>query len=217
MGNDIKVGHSVKHRPNQFVQTERKAHEAWADLIARKPKAAALAHHLVANMGSFNAVVVSQGLLAKLMNCSVRTVQTAVSDLVNERWIEVVRLGRGKEAAYIVNDRVAWGQARKDLQYSRFAANVMADYADQKTAELTHGDLRKVPTLFAGEKQVPDGGGLPPPSQPALDGLEPDLPTRAEVDEQPDPWADVRNDEIYLAQERLRAGFMVEKETEGHG
>ena len=80
MGNDIKVGHSVKHRPNQFVQTERKAHEAWADLIARKPKAAALAHHLVANMGSFNAVVVSQGLLAKLMNCSVRTVQTAVSD-----------------------------------------------------------------------------------------------------------------------------------------
>lgn len=62
----------------------------------RKPRAAALAHHLVAQMGHQNAVVVSQAVLAKLMGCSVETVKRAVRDLVAERWIQVVRIGKGK-------------------------------------------------------------------------------------------------------------------------
>lgn len=38
------IGVPAKNKPGQWVQTERKAHEAWANLIARKPSAAMLLH-----------------------------------------------------------------------------------------------------------------------------------------------------------------------------
>ena len=174
------IGTPVKNKPGHWVQTERKAHEAWAALIARKPRAAMLLHHLVAQMGHQNAVVVSQKTLAKLMGVTDRTVRSAISDLVAERWISVVRLnGPGTVAAYVVNDRVAWGQPRDQLRLSVFSATVIADFADQEEAMLGHSDLRRIPTLYSGELQVPNGEGLEPPAQPSLDGLEHDLPVRA--------------------------------------
>ncbi|HBA4320440.1 TPA: helix-turn-helix domain-containing protein [Escherichia coli] len=171
-----KIGVPAQHKLGHWVQTERKAHEAWAGLIARKPRAAMLLHHLVAQMGHQNAVVISQKTLAKLLGVNERTVRRAVADLVEERWIQVVRLGRGKEAAYVVNDRVAWGQPRDQLRLSVFSAAVVVDFDDQDEALLGHGDLRRIPTLYPGEQQLPSGPGEEPPSQPAFPGLEPDLP-----------------------------------------
>jgi len=171
------IGKSAQHKPGHWVQTERAAHEAWARLISRKPRAAELLHHLVAQMGHQNALIISQAILAKLMNRSVDTVQRAVRDLEAERWIQVVRIGRGKEAAYVVNDRVAWGQPRDQLRLSVFSAAVVADFDDQDEERLDHGDLRRLPTLYPGEQQLPAGDGAPPPSQTSLDGLEPDLPS----------------------------------------
>ena len=163
--------------------TERAAHEAWARLIARKPRAAQLAHHLVASMGHQNAVVVSQAVLAKMMGCSVETVKRAVRDLVAERWVSVVRIGKGKESAYIVNDRVAWGQPRDQLRLSVFSATVIADFDDQEDGLLGSGEMRKIPTLFVGETQLPSGPGEPPPSQPHIEGFEPELPALSEKEE----------------------------------
>ena len=54
----------------QWVQTERAAHEAWAALIAKAPKAAQLMHILTARVGEHNAVVISQKTLRSLMGCS---------------------------------------------------------------------------------------------------------------------------------------------------
>lgn len=160
-----------------WVQTDRAAHEAWARLAVKKPRAAALLHFLVANMEHQNAVVASQSLLAKALGCSVRTVQYAMRDLVSDRWIQVVKLnGPGTAAAYVVNSRVAWAQPRDQLRLSIFSATVLADYADQDEIALGHGDLRRIPALFPGEQQLPTGGGEPPPSQPSIEGLEPDLP-----------------------------------------
>lgn len=172
----LDVGVPVKHKQGQWVQTERKAHEAWAGLISRNPRAAQLLHHLVAHMGHQNAVVVSQKVLAQLMGVHERTVRRAVADLVTDRWIEVVRIGKGKEAAYVVNDRVAWGQPRDQLRLSVFSATVVADLNDQEPDALEHRDLRRIPTLYPGENQLPSGPGAEPPSQPAFEGMEPELP-----------------------------------------
>lgn len=171
------IGAPVKNKPGHFVMTERKAHEAWAGLIGRKPRAAELLHILCAHMSHQNAVVVSQKTLAQLTGRSVETVKRAVRDLVAERWISVVKLnGPGTVNAYVVNDRVAWGQPRDQLRLSVFSAAVVADQVDQDEALLGHGDLRRIPTLFPGERQLPSGPGEEPPSQPAFPGLEPDLP-----------------------------------------
>lgn len=171
------VGIPAKNKPGQWVQTERKAHEEWANLIGRKPRAAALLHHLVAQMGHQNAVMVSQKTLAKIMGSSLDTVKRALRDLEAERWIQVVKMnGPGTVAAYVVNDRVAWGQPRDQLRLSVFSAAVVADAEDQDPLTLEHSDLRRIPTLYPGERQLPAGPGAEPPSQPGLPGMEPDLP-----------------------------------------
>ena len=128
-------------------------------------------------MGHQNAVVISQKLLAKIMGRSIDTVQRAIKELVLDQWISVVQLnGPGTVSAFVVNDRVAWGQSRDQLCLSIFSATIIADHADQESSLLGSDDLRRVPTLYPGERQLPTGPGEDPPSQPSLDGLETDLP-----------------------------------------
>ncbi len=79
-------------------------------------------------------------------------------------------------SAYVVNDRVAWGQPRGEMVLSVFSAAVVADRSDQDPSTVDTTDLRRIPVLYPGEQQLPAGPGEPPPSQPILDGLEPDLP-----------------------------------------
>ena len=157
-----------------WVQTERKTHEVWAKFTLQKPTASALMHYMCAYMGDQNALVISQAVLAKRLGVSTRTVATAISDLAASQWIQVVRLGKGKECAYVVNDRVAWDKPRGKLNLSLFSAQVVADADDQD--ELEGPDLKRIPVLFPGERQLPTGPGEDPPSQPALEGMETDLP-----------------------------------------
>jgi hypothetical protein len=184
MASHPSIGAPVQNKPGQWVQTERKAHEAWASLIARKPRAAMLLHHLVAQMGHQNAVVISQKTLSKLMGTSLRTTQYAIADLTAEKWIQIVRMnGPGTVAAYVVNDRVAWGQPRDQLRLSVFSATVVADAEDQDAQTMEHSELRRIPSLFPGERQLPAGPGEDPPAQPSIPGMEPDLPALTEQEE----------------------------------
>lgn len=162
-----------------WVQTERAAHEAWAALIAKAPKAAQLMHLLTARVGEHNAVVISQKTLRELMNCSRPTVQRALDVLAQDRWLEIRQIGEsGTVNAYVINDRVAWMKGRDGLRYSLFSAAVVVSEEEQPD-QATIGQqepLRKIPSLFRDEQQLPHGNGLPPPSQPFLDGMEMDLP-----------------------------------------
>lgn len=172
------IGRPISHK--HWVQTEREAHEHWARLIARKPRAAQLMHILVANMGDQNAIVCSQSTLAQLMNVSIDTVQRASKDLAKEKWIQIVKIGKGKESAYVINDRVAWSENRDRLRLSLFTATVIANEDEQDETSSIDLPLRRIPVIHTGERQLPTGDGAPPPSQPSFDGMEPDLPSRKE-------------------------------------
>jgi DNA-binding transcriptional MocR family regulator len=164
-----------------WVQTERAAHERWAKLIGSHPKAAALMHVIVGNMGRHNALVTSVPNLRRMMGCSRNTVLRAINVLKEQNWIEVRQLGGvGTTNAYIVNDRVAWSGNRDGIRYSLFSAAVLLSDDEQPDKE-TIGSLpplERVPAMSPSERQLPIGPGEPPPSQPMLDGMEPDLPTR---------------------------------------
>lgn len=159
-----------------FVQTDRATHEAWAKLAVKKPSASAVLHYLAANVGQHNAVIMSQKFIAKALGVSDRTVRTAISDLAAGNWVQVVRIGAGREAAYVLNSRAAWADKRDNLRYSRFSAEVIADADDQTTETLEGPPLHKIPVMFKGEQQLPSGDGLPPPSEPSLPGFEHELP-----------------------------------------
>ncbi|MDN8071521.1 hypothetical protein [Burkholderia vietnamiensis] len=157
------------------MQTERAAHEAWAQLVRSNQRAAALLHVLVANMDHQAAVVASRATLAALVGYSEATVKRAVADLRAERWIEVVQLGgKGGVNAYVVNSRVAWADSRERLSTATFTARVLASRDEQERIDTS--DLRRIPTLYPGERQLPGGPGEDPPSQPSIPGMEPDLP-----------------------------------------
>lgn len=177
MGTTKKTELAAGPKPKTWVQTERKAHEAWANLIAKKPRAAQLLHVLVAHMGHKNAVVASMKVLGDLMDVSPDTVRRSIKVLQADSWIQVVKIGAGREAAYVVNDRVAWGEKRTAKNYlSTFSAEVIADKRDQSDETLETKELRGIPHLYPGEQQMPEGEGEDPPSQPSLEGMEPDLP-----------------------------------------
>lgn len=167
----------------QWVQTERKAHEAWAKLIRKSPLAAQIMHVLTARVDTHNAVVISQKNLARLVEGSERGVRDALKLLTTDNWLEIRQIGgRGTVNAHIINDRVAWSGKRDGIRYSLFSAAVILSDDEQPDADHLDNQepLRRLPSAFAGEQQLPSGDGLPPVSQPFFDGLEPDLPTKLE-------------------------------------
>ena len=168
------LGTPVTYGRNTWVQTERKALEAWAHLTMSSPRASALLQHLVARMGHQNAVVISQKTLAKMMGCNIRTVQRALDDLVQGRWIQVVQIGTaGSVNAYVINSLVAWGEARDQIgRLAVFTATVIADAADQSIETMEHKKLRQLPIIYPPEEVLPHGDGEPG-AQIALPGLEP--------------------------------------------
>lgn len=164
-----------------WVQVERAALERWSILAAENPRAASVMMVLVAQMGRHNAIVVSQSNLARLARCSVRTLQRALDTLRENLWIEVRQIGpNGTSCAYIVNDRIAWSGAREGIRYSLFSAAILTSDDEQPDRDtLDHQEpLERIPAMFRGERQLPTGPGMDPPSQPFIDGLEPDLPAR---------------------------------------
>lgn len=163
-----------------WVQTERATHEKWAKLIGTHPKAAALMHVIVGNMGRHNALVASVPNLQRMMGCSRNTVLRAISVLREQNWIEVRQLGGvGTTNAYIVNDRVAWTGKREGIRYSLFSASVLVSDDEQPDRDQlgSQQPLERVPSLYPGERQLPSGSGLPPPSEPSFPGMEHDLPS----------------------------------------
>jgi hypothetical protein len=138
-------------------------------------------HLFLARLGEHNAVVISQRTIASLLSCDERTVRRAVSMLAEHDFIEIRQIGdRGTVNAYVVNDRVAWVGARDGKRYSLFSAAVVVSADEQPDLEKVgqQGPLKRLPMMHLGERQLPTGPGLPPPSQPSLGGLEPDLPAR---------------------------------------
>lgn len=164
-----------------WVQTDRRAHEAWGRLVHQSPRAAALLHTLVAHMDQSAAVVCSYATLAELSGMSYATIRRAVADLKAGQWIQTVQIGgKGGGLAFVVNSRVAWAARREHLGMAVFSAQVVALSTEQEPGDLEGPPLRRIPVLrHVGERQLPTGQGEDPPSQPALDGLEPELPALA--------------------------------------
>jgi len=170
------LGTNAEPKTGSWVQVDRAAHEQWGMLCAKHASAASLLHHIIARMGHQNALVASQATLAAMMGASLSTAKRAIAVLKAGRWIQVVNVGTGGTHAYVVNDRVAWGEARGMMQHvSIFSATVVASAGDQDVATLEDTTpLRRIPVIYPGERQLPAGPGSEPPAQAQL--IDHDMP-----------------------------------------
>lgn len=160
-----------------WVQTERIAHEAWGRLTLSSPRAAALMHYLVAEMDESAAVVASHATLAAISGMSPSTIKRAIADLKAGNFVEVIQIGgKGGALAFVVNSRVGWATHRDKMHMAAFTAKVLASGQEQEAGYLEGPPLHQLPLLAPGDQQLPSGPGEDPPSQPAIDGLEHELP-----------------------------------------
>lgn len=164
----------------QWVQVPRASMEAMAQLMGESASAAKLLVQITARIGEHNAFVASNQALSDMTSLSLATIKRGLKTLQDRKWINILRLGpTGTVRVIIVNDRVAWFGPREGLRHSLFSAAILVSEAEQDTAELlANGRLHELPAIYRGEMQLPTGDGLPPPSEPSLPGLEPDLPAR---------------------------------------
>lgn len=167
----------VTTSPGPWVQVDRKAMERWAKLIAENASAGQLLMTMISRMGRGNALVASQQALVEASGLGRSTVYRALKTLKERNWVEVIQIGPNKSSsAYVINSRVAWAGNTEGKRYSMFDAVVLA--AESEQPEIETGELEHIPEIFTGEHQLPVGDGLEPPSEPAIPGLEHDLPAR---------------------------------------
>jgi len=155
-----------------FAMIELQALEGMSDLISRAPKAAQLLVTLIRRMtpGSSGIVVVSRETMRELLGASLPTVDRALKLLMEEGWVQRIRIGGAHALA--INSRVAWIGPRGQIQHAVFDATVIASRSEQDQVALNPPPMRTVPMLRSGEQGLPIGPGLEPPSQLGLAGVQ---------------------------------------------
>jgi len=164
-------GRAIERTHATFSQTELVAHEAWAHFTLESPPAAALVHLLCRLAGDDDTVVAAQRVLATRLGVSQQTIGRALKTAAAANYIEIIRLGATATGAcaYRLNSRVHWTRNSDGKGGAAFRAVVLASAEDQPVIEST--PLRRVPVIRPGEIPLVVGPGMPPPSQPGLDGL----------------------------------------------
>lgn len=167
-----KMGRPITQHAH-FAMVELAALEGLGELIHRAPKSAQLIVSLIRHMspGSGGVVVVSRETMRELLGCSMPTVDRALKLLMEEGWVQRIRVGGAHALA--INRRVAWIGDRGQIQHAVFDATVIASRAEQDAIALEPPPMRAVPVVGAGEDVIPFGDGGEPPSQQLLEGVEP--------------------------------------------
>lgn len=165
-----KMGHPITDRAH-FAMVELTALEGLSDLIQRAPKAAQLVVSLIRRMeaSSGGVVVCSRETMRELLGCSMPTVERALRVLIEEGWVQRIRIGGAHALA--INHRVAWMGSRGEIQHAVFGATVIASRSEQDAIALSPPPMRNLPILQPGEDALPVGDGADPPSQKVLDGM----------------------------------------------
>lgn len=140
--------HRSMHMRDSFTQTDNETHLAWMQLGRHHPVAASLAHALVILADKRNCVVVAHATLAKLLNCSERSVRRSIKILEEGNWIDRARVGAaGTVSAYFINSRVCWKDARNRRGIAVQTGNIVLSEPDQEdTSE--KAPLRKIDKKF---------------------------------------------------------------------
>lgn len=154
-----------------FAMLELAALEGLAELVREAPKAAELIVQLIRRMqpGAGGVVIASRETMRELLGSSMPSVDRALKVLIEGGWVQRIRVGG--TPALAINHRVAWIGPRGDLQHAVFGATVIASRSEQDALSLSPPPMKTVPILQQGEQAVAHGEGLPPPSQPGLDGI----------------------------------------------
>lgn len=148
-----------------WLQFEKKGLKELQKLAIKSPAAMGTLMYLVNHMSRSNALVVSQGAIAKELGISLKSVGNSVKLLVSHNFIETIRVGN--TVVYVVNARVAW-QGKRGERFAHFGADVVAIEEEQLEGIDNRPALKTVPKLHAGERLLVGNEPMDPPDQGEL-------------------------------------------------
>lgn len=128
--------------------------------IADNPTAMKLFWWLISHMDRRNALVVSQKTLAEVLECTDRTIRTAITDLKSKKVLTILKSGSSN--VYVINSNIAWKGEATDKKYAQFEATVYLSSSEQEPEYRTHlvghaekqkkaGRPRKISTAIAAQ------------------------------------------------------------------
>lgn len=145
------------NRQMTWVQMEKGALLAISRLAAENLPAAQLmltiVNQLESNTGGI--VVASRQALCELTGFSIRTFHRAVKPLVEQQWVQRVRVGNA--FAFAVNTQIAWIGNREKLPHARFTATVIASRSEQDRWGLEPIEHPPIPIGVFGSTESPEG------------------------------------------------------------
>lgn len=132
---------------DSWSQIEKSALHDFDRLICTDAVAARVVVALIrlTERGSGGVVVISRASLCNMLNVSNATLGRAITRLINERWVQRVRIG--SVAAFAVSSAVAWTGSRTEREFAVFSATVVAARSEQDAETLESHELRQLPAL----------------------------------------------------------------------
>ena len=162
-------------RLGQFAMISDEALEKMDVLIKKQPLAARLLTKLVRHLpqGTSGVVVVSRQAMAELMDCSIPSIQRAITVLKEGGWVQAMRISGAYALA--INARVAWRGNRDGIPFAVFSATVIAARSEQDSDSIDPPPMKTVPITHANEITISSPPHAKPPSQQRIDGMEPSI------------------------------------------
>lgn len=126
---NAQVVKSEARENKDFVMLYRRFIKQISDLGVENPTALRILLFLIRHMDGYNAIGVTQKLLARLLGLSRQTVSTNIMYLREHGWIEIYKLGKAN--IYIVNPEVVWTSYASQKAYCKFQGTFLLDRDDQ--------------------------------------------------------------------------------------
>lgn len=128
---------------SHFVQLTRDESVDIGQLILEDHVAGVLLHLMLKHMGKNNVVVMSSQVMQEATGKSRTTITRAVKKLLDERWVQAIRIGSAR--GFAVNEKVAWTDRADKRRHAVFSATVVASRSEQEESELQFDkSLRRV-------------------------------------------------------------------------
>ena len=100
-------------------------------------------HYLTREMDTENKLIISQGTLAEIFECTRQSINQAVKELIQNKLIEILKIGNTN--IYCLNAAVVWSQERTKLHLAKFNAKVIISETEQeKFNQLKSNKLKQI-------------------------------------------------------------------------
>lgn len=146
------LGQTQEERDKMSFELQKSPFKSWLQfnsnqmnnliyLVDKSPMAMKILLFLAEHSDNYNAVMVSQSTLGKILKTSVRTVNGAIKILKEHQFLQVQKSGSG--FIYFLNSNVVWKSYGTNHKFAEFNAKVIFSREEMQGLEINKISIQK--------------------------------------------------------------------------